>query len=145
MDGSCAGPSGVKKRKTVKKIQKPIRKNYPLTEEELMQCLMDSDDDVKDPDYSESDGEDDEYSDDEEIMDISGYTDYNTSIDLDVTRASTPSPFRPETPAQPPVQMPPAQVQPPQAPVMWDSVEYVPTNIPFTKQSELLIQPSGKF
>lgn len=81
-----------------------------------MQCLVNPDDDVKKPDYFESDGEDKSDAEDES----DGEDDE--------------SPFCPQTPPQPPVQMPTAQVQFPQAPVMWDSAEYVPTNIPFTKK-----------
>ncbi|KAG5879737.1 hypothetical protein JTB14_033339 [Gonioctena quinquepunctata] len=133
MNESRPGPSGIKNPKISKKVENSVWNRYPLTEEQLLQYLMDSDDDIKDPDYSESDSEFED-SDDEEPEDICTGDDLNTSSALDFPPVLSPlSPPRPHTPS--------AQGPPPQGPL--PSVEDIPTVIPFSKQRELLIQPDG--
>ncbi|KAG5892852.1 hypothetical protein JTB14_022173 [Gonioctena quinquepunctata] len=82
MNKSRPGPSGTKKPKISKKAENSVWNRYSLTEEQLLQYLMDSDDDIKDPDYSESDSEFED-SDDEEPEDICAGDDLNTSSALD--------------------------------------------------------------
>lgn len=140
MNESRPGPSGMKKQKMSKKVNS-VRDRYPLTEEQLLQCLMDSDDDIKDPDYAESDSEF-ENSDDEEPEDICTGDDPTTSSALDFPPVVSPS----SPPRCPTISA--ALRPPPQGPlptVIWDSVEDIPTVIPFSKQRELLIQPDGEF
>ncbi|XP_074040069.1 general transcription factor II-I repeat domain-containing protein 2B-like [Leptinotarsa decemlineata] len=98
---------------------------------------MDSDDDIKDPDYAESDSEF-ENSDDEEPGDICTGDDPTTSSALDFPPVVFPS----SPPRCPTISA--ALRPPPQGPlptVIWDSVEDIPTVIPFSKQREPLIQP----
>lgn len=155
MDDSKAGPSGIKKRKVAQKVQKTMRDRYPLSDEQLSAYLMDSDDDVNDPDYLESDSNysesDQGDSDFEQEVDVSTRNDDLDIGNSDFLQAPTsPSPSRqtpgtqpPQTPGTPPPQTPPAETPP--LPVIWNSVEDVPRVIPFSKHRELLIHPEGDF
>lgn len=130
MDYSQPGPSGVKRPR---KAKKTFESKRPLTDEELQQYLMDSDDDIADPDFIGSESECDSDDSEDEEAEIS-------TLDLDVTSDILEF-VEPEN-TQIPTVIPPREM--PADAVMWDATEYVPKQIPFTRQRELLVQPNGK-
>lgn len=140
MSDSAAGPSGVKRPRLCKKTYQ-YRK--PLTDKELEQYLLDSDDDIADPDFIDSDFEQERESSDssegeekdnippaldepnpDTSSNISNVSNSVTSVIL----VNTEVPHRPTASDS----------------VVWSTVEKIPKQIPFTRQKEMLIQPNGK-
>ena len=90
MSDSEAGPSGVKRPRLGKKT---FQRRVPLTQEELERYLLDSDDDIGDPDFEESDDESGSSSDsDDPELDLSVLDDNSPCIvdpNLDLAKLVT--------------------------------------------------------
>ncbi|CAG9822227.1 unnamed protein product [Phaedon cochleariae] len=132
MCDSTAGPSGAKRPKLGKRT---FEQTVPLTQDDLERYLLDSDDDVGDPDFEESDVGWDGSSDSDEELDLSVLEENTPDVsdnNLDLATPQRPTPqLKRKAPAQAPADV-----------VIWDAVEDNMTQIPFTKQRELLVQPN---
>lgn len=134
MDDNQAGPSGAKRpRKCAKKWES----KRTLTNKELEDYLLDSDDDIADPDFEVSDSECTFSGDSEdEEAEIPILEDLDLDVTADIlnfadlgTGVKTQEATTQETT---------------NAPVTWEAKEAIPKQIPFTRKRELLIQPNGK-
>lgn len=139
MSDSESGPSGVKRPRLGKK---KVHGRVILTQKDLEQYLLDSDDDIGDPDFEESDDEFYSSDSDDSELDLP-IPDDNTARTLDNNlHLSTPvtSPIIIPTPQ--PKQNTASQI--PAEEASWDTVEEL-KELTFTRQRELLVQPNGKF
>lgn len=129
MNDNQAGPSKVKRRRTSKK---PSKYNIPLTEEQLLYYLENSDDDLDDPDFEVINDTSDSDSNSDNEVNILNASDDDNELDLD---HSIDIPDRPQAVSTQQIIENTAK---------WDSVADIPTGIPFSKQKELLVLPNGK-
>lgn len=127
MDVNQAGPSGVKKRRVIKKTVpggNTVRDKYPLTDNELEKYLLDSDDDIGDPDYN---------SDSSSNMYISENSDSEAEGPLDTTLDDSNSDLSSNIAdvPQPAGIPPPLPQRPVNDAVIWNADEFIPTQIVF--------------
>lgn len=135
MDENQAGSSEVQKRRVTRKTSEhTVRNKYPLPEKEMEKYLLDFDDDIADPE-SNSDEWISDNSDSEAELPLD-----NTTLDQSDADMTSDILDLPQVAAIPPVPQRPVKDA-----VIWNSDEYVPTQIRFTKKNELLVQPNGMY
>lgn len=129
MDDSEAGPSESKKPR-IRKFG--VRRRQPLTDAQLEQLLLNSDDDISDPDYTDSEG-DSENSEDSDIEEI----DSAAISDTDNDNVLLSNVATPQNVVQPRDNQGPSIIT-------WDANQNNAKDFRFTKKRELLVQPNGK-